>query len=110
MADPRHVKLAEVIVGYSTAVRKGDLVLIQAPARAAPLVQEIYRCALAAGGHPLPRIALELDPSRQGGLRRLFGKSGGSPDRDATAIGSEQDRFGEALRVDVVEEAVEAIH
>jgi aminopeptidase len=59
MADPRHVKLAEVIVGYSTAVRKGDLVLIQAPARAAPLVQEIYRCALAAGGHPLPRIALE---------------------------------------------------
>src|SRR5262252_660901 len=45
-----------------------------------------------------------------GGLRRLFGESGGRPDRDTAAIGSEQDRLGEALCIDVVEEAVEAIH
>src|SRR2546425_10977359 len=58
MADSRHVKLAEVLVRYSTAVRPGDLVLIQAPAVAAPLVCELYRAVLAAGGHPLTRISL----------------------------------------------------
>jgi aminopeptidase len=59
MADSRHVKLAEVIVGYSTAVSPGDVVAIQGPELAAPLIRELYRAVLAAGGHPLTRISLD---------------------------------------------------
>ena len=59
MSDQRHRRLADVLVGYSVQVRPGDLVLIEAPAVAAPLVQEVYAAVLHAGGHPLPRIAID---------------------------------------------------
>src|SRR5436190_20151709 len=59
MADSRHVKLAELIAGYSTAVSPGDVVAIQGPELAAPLIRELYRAVLAAGGHPLTRISLD---------------------------------------------------
>ena len=51
MADSRLTKLADVLVNYSTAVRPGDWVVIGAEAMAAPLVREVYRAVLRAGGH-----------------------------------------------------------
>ena len=59
MSDTRLRRLADVLVGYSTQVRQGDLVLIEAPALAAPLVREVQSAVLHAGGHPLTRIAID---------------------------------------------------
>jgi len=57
MRDPRLDTLASVLVRYSTAVRRGDLVGIAADPVAFPLVEAVYEAALRAGGHPiwLPR-------------------------------------------------------
>jgi aminopeptidase len=52
MRDPRLDKLADVLTGYSTGVRKGDLVNIHAEPSALPLIEAIYRSVLRAGGHP----------------------------------------------------------
>ena len=59
MIDARHQKLAKVLVNYSTRIRPGDKVLIRAGAVAAPLVLEVLREAIRAGGHVTTRIALE---------------------------------------------------
>ncbi|MCK4510568.1 aminopeptidase, partial [bacterium] len=58
MADPRYEKLAKVLVDYCLDVQKKDLVLIRAGLPAAPLVREVYREVLEAGGHPITRVAL----------------------------------------------------
>ncbi|WP_298269615.1 aminopeptidase [Geobacter sp.] len=50
MNDPRVRQLAEVLVGYSTRVRKGDVVLINASGtECIPLVKELYSLCLARG-------------------------------------------------------------
>ncbi len=50
MRDPRTRKLAEVLVDYSTRVRKGDVVLISATGfECAPLVRELYSACLERG-------------------------------------------------------------
>jgi aminopeptidase len=59
MRDPRLTKLADVLVNYSVAVREGQLVRISAPPAASPLIAELYRSTLAAGGHPFVRAAPE---------------------------------------------------
>src|SRR5436190_1511552 len=59
MSDSRLVKFADVLVGFCTEVREGDLVTLESSPRAAPLVRELYRSVLEAGGYPLPRISLE---------------------------------------------------
>jgi aminopeptidase len=59
VTDPRVEKLARLLVEYSLAVRPGDMVLIGAPVTAAPLVREVYRHALRAGGHPEVRLHVE---------------------------------------------------
>ncbi|HOW17494.1 MAG TPA: aminopeptidase [Phycisphaerae bacterium] len=59
MRDPRIDKLANVLVNYSVAIRKGDLVRISGPAIAEPLIVAIYREVLAAGGNPFIRMAPE---------------------------------------------------
>jgi aminopeptidase len=59
MSDDRHVRLADVLVNYSTSIREGDLVMIESSALAAPLVREVYAAVLAAGGHPLTRIKID---------------------------------------------------
>jgi aminopeptidase len=58
MADPRVEKLAQVIVGYSVAVRPGDRVVIEGDSLAEPLLKAVYVEVLRAGGHPLMRVAL----------------------------------------------------
>jgi aminopeptidase len=59
MSDSRHERFADVLVGYSGAVRPGDLVTLETTTLAAPMVAELFRAVLRAGGRPLPRIALE---------------------------------------------------
>ena len=56
MRDPRLEKLADVLVNYSVGVQKDQLVRISGPPVAQPLVVELYRRVLAAGGHPVVRM------------------------------------------------------
>jgi aminopeptidase len=56
MHDPRLAKLAEVLVNYCTAVRAGQLVRISGPAVAQPLIVELYRHVLSAGGYPFVQM------------------------------------------------------
>jgi len=57
--DPRHRRLAEVIVGYSTEVGDGDTVLIESMGAATPLIRELYAASLRAGGHPQANLQLD---------------------------------------------------
>src|SRR5919204_3758773 len=59
MSDTYHAKLADVLVGYSTHVQEGDVVLIESPVSAAPLVREVFRRVVRAGGQPQLRLSLE---------------------------------------------------
>jgi aminopeptidase len=58
MIDPRVAKMADVLVNYSLEIKQGDKLLIGSTPLAAPLVREVYRAALRAGGHPVVRISL----------------------------------------------------
>jgi aminopeptidase len=59
LADSQVGRLADVLVNYSTSVEPGHLVLLETTPLAAPLLRELYRSVLAAGGHPHVRLALE---------------------------------------------------
>ena len=59
MHDPRLDKLANVLVRYSTGVKKGDTVCIRVPSVAEPLALAVYKAVVQAGGHPIVRMAPE---------------------------------------------------
>jgi aminopeptidase len=59
MRDARLTKLAEVLVNYSVGVKPGQLVRLSGGPPAAPLVVELYRAVLAAGGHPMVHMTPE---------------------------------------------------
>jgi len=59
VSDPRHRKLAEVLVGYSNEVGPGDAAIIESYGLASPLAREIYAATLRAGGHPQANIVLD---------------------------------------------------
>jgi aminopeptidase len=52
MKDPRIAKLADLLVKYSVKVKPKDWVLIRGHMVAEPLVSEVLRAVLEAGGHP----------------------------------------------------------
>jgi len=56
MRDPRLVKLAEVLVNYSVGVKAEQTVRINGASVAEPLIVELYRAVLKAGGNPLVRM------------------------------------------------------
>ena len=56
--DPRHQKLAKILIQYSLDTKPGDKLLIGGPAAAAPLIAEAYREAVRAGAYVMTRIAL----------------------------------------------------
>jgi aminopeptidase len=56
MADPRLTNLARILVEYSTRVKQGDRVAIRTQPVALPLVTEIYRHVLQAGGYPYVQL------------------------------------------------------
>jgi len=57
MSDVRTNRLAKVLVRYSRNVKRGQKVLIQGPTAAEPLVLEVGREVLRAGGHPMYRMS-----------------------------------------------------
>ena len=69
MRDPRLTRLADVLVNYSTGVKKDHLVRLTGPPVAAPLILELYAKVLEAGGHPFIRMA-------PGEAQELFYKMG----------------------------------
>jgi aminopeptidase len=56
--DPRVEKLADLLVRYSTEIKKGDKVLIQGVSSADPLIRAVYRSVLLQGGHPFLNLTL----------------------------------------------------
>ncbi|HUF37458.1 MAG TPA: aminopeptidase [Anaerolineales bacterium] len=57
--DPRTTKLAYILVNYSTEVKPGDRVAIRGDIAAAPLLNEVLRYTLRAGG--LPQMIIDSD-------------------------------------------------
>jgi aminopeptidase len=53
MTDPRHQQLADVLIGYSTALSPGETVLIEAIDTPPEFTRALVRTAAAAGGRPL---------------------------------------------------------
>ncbi len=51
-------KLARVLTEYSVPIQRGDLVMINAPIEALPLIEALYEAVLARGGHPVSVPAL----------------------------------------------------
>lgn len=56
MVDPRLVKLADILVNFSTRVQKGENVLIEAFGIEPTLVKELTKAVHAAGGHPFVNL------------------------------------------------------
>jgi aminopeptidase len=59
MRDIRLTKLADVLVNYSVGVKKGQLVRLTGSPVSQPLLCELYRKVIEAGGHPMLRMAAE---------------------------------------------------
>lgn len=56
MQDARLAKLSDVLVNYSVGVKRGQSVRISGAPVAQPLIVELYRSVLQAGGNPLVRM------------------------------------------------------
>lgn len=65
MADPRHRKLAQVLIHYSLHLKAGEKFLIGGPDIATPLIQEVYREAVRIGAYVTTQIDLD-------GLREIY--------------------------------------
>ena len=59
MTDPRMRNLANILVNYSVAVRPGDWVVINGHVLALPLVNEVVRLVLRAGGNPTVQLSAD---------------------------------------------------
>ena len=59
MPDPRVQKLAKVLVQYSLKIKPGERLLITGSPITAPLIREVYREAIRAGGHVDVRTSVE---------------------------------------------------
>ena len=59
MRDQRADALAQILVRYSTKVKKGDVCVIQGSSTAEPLVQAVYEEVLRAGGLPVMQLTTE---------------------------------------------------
>ncbi len=59
MRDPRVESLAKILVGYSTAVKAGEIVSIDGENAAEPLLLAVYEEVLKAGAHPILNVALD---------------------------------------------------
>jgi aminopeptidase len=64
MIDPRVANLAKILVNYSVSVKPGDWVLVSGSIDALPLVHEVVRQVLRAGGNP----TIQLDDDELGAL------------------------------------------
>ena len=53
MADPRMVRWAKALTGYSVEVQPGQVVAISGGPAAEPLLREVHREVIERGGHPV---------------------------------------------------------
>ncbi|MBC8330583.1 MAG: aminopeptidase [Anaerolineae bacterium] len=67
MADPRLIKLAELLVNYSVEIKPGDWVMVRGDVAAEPLVAEVVRQVVRAGGKPT--VLLSSDAIEEAFLR-----------------------------------------
>ena len=67
MQDKRIENMADVLVNYSLKIKKNDLFVISGCPLTMPLITEVYKKALQAGGFPVVRLAPE-------GLSEMFYK------------------------------------
>jgi aminopeptidase len=70
MKDARIEKVADILVGYSLPVGKGELVTIRGPYVAEPLILALYRRCLERGAHPMLRVSI---PQAEAYLYRFAG-------------------------------------
>src|SRR5437588_12805040 len=61
--DSRLSHLAQILIHYSLNVQPGNLVAIQAGVEAMPLLREVYREILRAGGHP--DLLIDMEEARE---------------------------------------------
>ena len=59
MTDPKLIKWAETLVGYSLDLQPGEQVLIRVDEAGLPLAKEVYRASLAAGAHPSVQVTVD---------------------------------------------------
>ncbi|MDO8445749.1 MAG: aminopeptidase [Deltaproteobacteria bacterium] len=59
MKDSRVEKLADILVNYSAKVKKGDTVLVRGDELGKPLILEVYRKVIEAGGNPLTSVSFD---------------------------------------------------
>ncbi|HEX6229942.1 MAG TPA: aminopeptidase [Solirubrobacterales bacterium] len=59
MRDPRAENLAEILVGYSTRVKEGEVVSIDGESAAAPLLMAVYQRVLEADANPILNVSLD---------------------------------------------------
>jgi aminopeptidase len=59
LRDPRAENLAKILVGYSTKVTEGDVVLVDGESAAEPLLLAIYEEVLKAGGNPILNVGVD---------------------------------------------------
>jgi aminopeptidase len=59
LRDPRAENLAKILVGYSTRVKEGDVVVIDGEIAAEPLLLAIYEETLKAGGNPMMNVSVD---------------------------------------------------
>jgi len=57
MKDPRIERLADLLVNYSVFIQPGERVEIRGTTLSEPLLLEIYKKVLQAGGHPITRLS-----------------------------------------------------
>jgi len=67
MYDPRVEKLADILVNYCTGVQPGDWVMVQGGVLALPLLDEVVKHVVRAGGYP--SIQLDADELQETELR-----------------------------------------
>lgn len=75
MRDPRHSKLADVLVTYSTRVKPGDVVAVMGDPVAMPLIQAVFESVLKAGGNPFywPRMEMAQETVMEFGSNAQIG-------------------------------------
>ena len=66
MIDPRMTKLAENLINYSTGLKPGDKILIEAIDIPTEMTCELVRVARAAGGDPLVTLKSNRHPTQDG--------------------------------------------
>lgn len=54
MADQRIEKLAKLLVNYSIGVKKGDVVAVRGNTAGLPLIKQVHKEVIRAGGHAVP--------------------------------------------------------